>query len=271
LPDTSLSDDGLPKHAMGKQAMRENVNRVAIPRHQGSPTRAPRACIQRMRKRLLPLCLALTACASFAPDKKLAPAAAPNPEVPSARVGNLLLWANTAMFWGAPSDVEGWVAPVGLDIINESEAPTELRLEDMRLVDDKGRSAAPFFLPKVVSYPIDVERLRAGARENPPLMTTATVAFAKDSRRAGPLGGADWRDETGLPTAPPRTWVEKVRFVGAPPVVALSALSDRPIAGRSRLSGYVYFPRPYPDATKAWLVWKVGGGANEVRIPFELR
>jgi hypothetical protein len=212
---------------------------------------------------------ALTHCAAFEPDKQLKVSVPPVRETPTVESGRLSVWANTEMFWGAPSDVEGWVAAVGLDIENRGDVSIEFQLDDFRMIDDRGRKAAPFFVPVIVSFPVDVETLRAGARQSPP-PTTSTSVFVKDTRRVGPSGAQGWRDQVGNSNVPPHAWEEKVRFIGAPRPLQLSALADRTIEPQSRLTGYLYFPRPFNDASKAWLVWKVQGGPEEVRIPFDL-
>ncbi len=218
------------------------------------------------------LAFVFSGCALFAPDKHLTAAPPPVREQAQASVGTLHLWADTKLPWGAPSDVESWVAPVGLDIENTGDVSIDLRLEDFRLVDDKKRSTAPYFMPIVVSWPVDVDTLRETLRKTPPQgLHNATCVFVTDDRRTDPAGADAWKDEVGRPNVPPRAWEERVRFVGAPRTLALIALTERMLEPRGRLSGYLYFPRPHQDAEQVWLVWRPQGGADELRVPFALK
>jgi|GEM_PF-6205199 len=220
--------------------------------------------------------LLMAACGPVAGNQRFRPVLAPQLNAPQADVSGIKVWANTAPFINAPMDLESWLIPIGLDIDNTSDDNIEFSLDDIRLIDDQNQQTAAFFVPSVIYNPINVDRLKKDMKANPPIVSDIhgsvdghpTSVFLGNPKRALASSNNQWYDETGLPTPPSTTWSEKVRFVGAPKIVALNALYDRIINKHERLNGFLFFPRALSTVQKLTFVWTLKKKQQNIKIEF---
>lgn len=218
----------------------------------------------------------MAACGPIAGNQRFKPLVAPQINTPHAETAGIKIWANTAPFVNAPMDLESWLIPIGIDIENTSDDNIEFSLDDIRLLDDQNQKTAAFFVPSVIYNPINVDKLKKDMKENPPVISDIhgsvngrpTSVFLGSPKRALSSGNNQWYDETGLPTPPSTSWSEKVRFVGAPKIVALNALYDRSIHAHGRLNGFLFFPRALSTVQKLTLVWTLKKKREDIKVEF---